>query len=196
MPPPNPSPLKLSTVLAVLTLSTAGSGCASSDPGVNALATAKAAIGTLKLQLRQRLQLAMADKGPAHALDVCAGEAQAIRARIAHESQTHLGRSSLRLRTPADRAPDWVQTWLDEHGEKKVAGVQGFSRIDETPSGRFARVLEPIAIEKGCIPCHGAAEQLGPGVKDALSARYPGDSAIGYAEGDLRGAIWAEKALP
>jgi hypothetical protein len=196
MPPPTPSPLKLSTVLAALAVSASGPGCASSDPGVNALATAKAAIGTLKLQLRQRLQLAMADKGPAHALDVCAGEAQAIRAKIAHESQTNLGRSSLRLRTPADRAPDWVQAWLDEQGEKKAAGVQGFSRIDETPSGRFARVLEPIAIEKGCIPCHGAAETLGPGVKDALSARYPGDSAIGYAEGDLRGAIWAEKALP
>lgn len=196
MPPPTPSPLKLSAVLAALAVSASGPGCASSDPGVNALATAKAAIGTLKLQLRQRLQLAMADRGPAHALDVCAGEAQAIRAKIAHESQTNLGRSSLRLRTPADRAPDWVQAWLDEQGEKKAAGVQGFSRIDETPSGRFARVLEPIAIEKGCIPCHGAAETLGPGVKDALSARYPGDSAIGYAEGDLRGAIWAEKALP
>lgn len=197
MPPPKPSSrLTMAALSAALTLSVPGLGCASSDPGVNGLATAKAAIGTLKLQLRQRLQLAMADKGPAHALDVCAGEAQAIRARIAHESQTNLGRSSLRLRTPADRAPDWVQAWLDEHGERQAAGVQGFSRIDETATGRFARVLEPITIEKGCIPCHGAADKLGPGVKDALGARYPGDAAIGYAEGDLRGAIWAEKALP
>lgn len=197
MPPPIlSSQLTLPALCATLAVAVFSAGCASSDPGVNGLATAKAAIGTLKLQLRQRLQLAMADKGPAHALEVCAGEAQAIRAKIAHESQTNLGRSSLRLRTPADRAPDWVQAWLDGQGEKKAAGVQGFSRIDETAQGRFARVLEPIVIEKGCIPCHGPADKLGPGVKDALSARYPGDAAIGYAEGDLRGAIWAEKALP
>lgn len=197
MPPPNlSSKLTAPAFCATLVMAALAPGCASSDPGVNGLANAKAAIGTLKLQLRQRLQLAMADKGPAHALDVCAGEAQAIRARIAHESQTNLGRSSLRLRTPADRAPDWVQAWLAEQGEKKAAGVQGFSRIDDTPSGRFARVLEPIAIEKGCLPCHGPADKLGPGVNEALGARYPGDAAIGYAEGDLRGAIWAEKAVP
>ncbi len=171
------------------------SGCASNDPATNSLASARAAIGTLRLQLRQKLQLAMADKGPAHALEVCAGEAQAIRAAIAHTSQTQLGRSSLRLRTPADQPPEWVKVWLDAQGERPFSGVQGFARVDDTTSGPVARVLEPIVIEKGCLPCHGAADKLGPGVRDALSARYPGDAAIGYAEGDLRGAIWAEKAV-
>lgn len=172
------------------------SGCASNDPKTHALSSARAAIGTLKLQLRQKLQFAMADGGPAKALDVCASEAQAIRASIADKSQTHLGRSSLRLRTPADNPPEWVKAWLDTHGERPGAGVDGFARIDETPHGSVARVLEPIVVEKGCLPCHGAADKLGPGVRAALDARYPGDAAIGYAEGDLRGALWAEKAVP
>lgn len=165
--------------------------CASGDPEVNSIASAKAAIGTLKLQLRQRLQMAMAE-GPARGLEVCAVEAQAIRAKVSHESGVALGRSSLRLRTPADAAPDWVKAWLDEQGERKVAGVKGFSRVDDTPGGRVARVLEPIGIERGCLVCHGPAEGLAPAVKDALGARYPSDAAIGYAEGDLRGAFWAE----
>jgi hypothetical protein len=191
-----PEPPKTHLWPATLALALAiSAGCATNDPATNSLASARAAIGTLKLQLRQRLQLAMADKGPAHALDVCAGEAQAIRNNIAHTSQTQLGRSSLRLRTPADAPPEWVKVWLDAQGERPAAGVQGFARIDETPDGPVARVLEPIAIDKGCIPCHGKADKLGPGVADALSARYPGDAATGYADGDLRGAIWAEKAL-
>jgi len=168
-----------------------GAGCASSDPGVNGLASAKAAIGTLKMQLKQKLQMAMAE-GPDKALEVCAVEAQVIRAKVSHESGVALGRSSLRPRTPADAAPDWVKAWLDEQGERKVAGVVGFSRVDETSSGKVARVLEPIGIEKGCLGCHGPADAITPGVRDLLAKRYPTDAAIGYAEGDLRGAFWAE----
>ncbi len=181
-------------LVVLATAVAAGAGCASSDPGVNGLASAKAAIGTLKMQLKQKLQMAMAE-GPDKALEVCAVEAQAIRAKISHSSGVALGRSSLRLRTPADAAPDWVQAWLDEQGERKVEGVVGISRVDETPTGRVARVLEPIGIDKGCLGCHGPADAIKPGVRDLLAKRYPTDAAIGYAEGDLRGALWAELPL-
>jgi hypothetical protein len=181
---------------AVIAAVIAGAGgCTRNDPAETAIASARAAIATLRLKLRQRLQKAMGE-GPAKALEVCANEAQAIRAEVSHDTGVALGRASLRLRTPADAPPAWVGAWLAELGERKVEGVVGFARIDETPAGRVARVLEPIGVEKGCLTCHGPAETLTPAVREALGARYPNDAATGYAEGDLRGAFWAEKPLP
>ena len=50
-----------------------------------------------------------------------------------------------------------------------------------------------------CLKCHGAPDQLGPGVEEAVMAEYPYDQAMGYAKGDIRGA-WTVKipldALP
>jgi len=182
--------------VAVVAAVIAGAGgCTSSDPAATSMASARAAIATLRLKLRQRLQKAMGE-GPAKALEVCAGEAQAIRAEVSHDTGVALGRASSRLRTPADAPPEWVGAWLAQQGERKVEGVVGFARIDETPAGRVARVLEPIGIDKGCLTCHGPAEALPPAVREALGARYPADAATGYAEGDLRGAFWAELPLP
>ena len=39
-----------------------------------------------------------------------------------------------------------------------------------------------------CLNCHGEKAVLAPGVQDALNKIYPDDKAVGYKEGDLRGA--------
>lgn len=43
-----------------------------------------------------------------------------------------------------------------------------------------------------CLKCHGALDQLGPGVTAAVQAEYPHDLAMGYKKGDIRGA-WSIK---
>jgi hypothetical protein len=134
----------------------------------------------------------MAEGGPEAAVRVCADEAQATARRVADERGGSVGRASLRLRNPANAAPDRVAAWLAAQGERPAAGVDGFERVDAVGDGRVARVLTPIAVEPPCLACHGSAEGLPPAVKALLAEKYPADAATGYAAGDLRGAVWAE----
>jgi mono/diheme cytochrome c family protein len=53
-------------------------------------------------------------------------------------------------------------------------------------------VLQPLATGALCTSCHGTAERVPDDVKAFLRAAYPGDNAFGFAEGDLRGFVWAE----
>jgi hypothetical protein len=39
------------------------------------------------------------------------------------------------------------------------------------------------------VLCHGPVAQIPPAVQDGLRQRYPFDAAVGYAAGDLRGAV-------
>lgn len=144
--------------------------------------------GTLKSRLRE----AMGEGGPQRAIDVCAGEAQALTERVAEETGVQVGRSSLRLRNPDNAAPDWVETWLREKGDRPAQGVKGVARVDDVDGEKRARVIKPIAVEGPCVSCHGPRENLPDSVVQVLEREYPQDQAVGYAAGDLRGALWAE----
>jgi hypothetical protein len=135
---------------------------------------------------------ALSEGTPADALEMCAGKAQTMTVGVGEKNGAKVGRSSLRLRNPKNAAPEWVAAWLKEQGERPIDGVKGLSRVDDTPDGKVARFLAPIGIEPACTKCHGPAEALAEGVADGLAARYPEDAALGYAVGDLRGALWAE----
>lgn len=158
---------------------------AAPTPDEAALALANAAADELGRTLRTRLSAAMAEGGPARAAEVCSSEAGTLTAEIAARHGATVGRGSLRMRgsTPP---PAWVQAWLQAQGERPAAGVTGFARVEHG----HARVLRPITVEGPCLTCHGASPA--PEVAVLLAERYPGDRATGYAEGDLRGALYAE----
>ena len=99
-----------------------------------------------------------------------------------------VGRTSLRLRDPANRAPPWVETWLAAQGEGSASGVSGVSHIE----AGHARVIVPIVVEPPCLRCHGPADDIDPSIRAQIAAQYPDDAATGYAVGELRGAMWAE----
>jgi len=161
------------------------------EANAQALARADEAATTLGRTLKARLQAEL-PKGVEQAMAVCAGEAQAMGAKVAAEQQAKVGRSSLRLRNPKNEAPSWVRDWLEVQGERKAEGAAGFARLDMTHAGPVARVLKPIAVEAPCVLCHGAPESLAVEVKAVLAEKYPQDRATGYQVGDLRGALWAE----
>lgn len=153
-----------------------------------ALARANEAATALASTLRARLLAAMAEGGPTAAAEVCADAAQGMAADVARAHDARVGRSSLRMRNPANAAPPWVDEWLRAQGERPAAGAEGFARIEDG----HARVLRPIAVEGPCVTCHGAPDAIAPEVAAILRDRYPSDRATGYAVGDLRGALWAE----
>jgi len=144
-------------------------------------------------ELKGRLVSTMNAEGPVAALHVCATNAQTLTAEVARAEGVLVGRSSLRLRNPANAAPPWVAAWLQERGERPAEGVQGTVRTATREDGvEVVRVLKPLAVEAPCVVCHGPPEGRSAELTAALTERYPDDRAHGYAVGDLRGAMWAE----
>lgn len=163
------------------------------DPAADqaALQRAQAATGELGKALKSELQAAVAEGGPVAGVNVCADRAQEITASLNQEGVS-VGRSSVRLRNPANQGPQWVTTWLGEHGSQPAAEVEAGTWVEDTPEGRVARVIQPLPTGAMCVACHGAPETIPADIQAILGERYPGDQATGFAPGDLRGVIWAE----
>jgi hypothetical protein len=164
------------------------------DPAADAarVAEIERSLPGLAVALRDRLSAAIAEGGPGAGVSACSLDAAALTSAFGAEHGLSAGRSSLRLRNPANAGPDWVRAWLSEQGERPAAGVTGVSRVVEADGARVVQILKPIVVEPGCLLCHGPADALVPEVKAALASSYPTDAATGYAAGDLRGALWVE----
>jgi hypothetical protein len=141
-------------------------------------------LAPLKIELKQALVAGMA-KGPLNAISVCKDLAPAIADSLSIEG-VEMGRTSHRLRNPANSAPDWVspviETYLGEDSDR-VPKVVSLANNREG-------YVEPIMIKPLCLACHGST--LAPDVAAHLSEAYPEDVATGFDVGDLRGVYWVE----
>ena len=134
-----------------------------------------------KQQLMQALQRGL-EQGPAQAIDVCRLEAPAI-ATAAAVDGVEIGRSSFRLRNPANAPTIWQQVGLRHYQQSEDREPM----LINLENGRVG-YMEPIVTAPMCLACHGS--ELSVDVKDVLAAQYPTDQATGYAAGDLRGVFW------
>lgn len=171
---------------SLLVLGTLALGaCRSSDAGPAAAETrARAALAPFKASLKEALTSALAE-GPEKAVEACAQKAPAL-AQAASKDGVVVGRTSTRLRNPANAAPAWVVPLLAELATEK-SGSEA-KRTVALGGGRYG-YAEAIWIQPPCLACHGTA--VAPTVASALS-RYPTDQAKGYALGELRGVFYAE----
>jgi hypothetical protein len=140
--------------------------------------------------LQSRLTAAMAQGGPPAAIDVCSKDAPRIAAETSAAAGVKLGRTSERLRNPANTPPAWTVAPLAAASAHRAADAKPLA-VD---LGGSVGVLLPVPVGSACLGCHGSAASLSPAVKEALAARYPADRATGYAEGDFRGFLWVEAA--
>lgn len=149
-------------------------------------ATARGAeiLAPLKQELKQALLTGM-QEGPVHAISVCKDQAPVIAASLS-VAGTRIGRTSHRLRNPANVAPGWVDAALQSYLKK------GADRTPVTVSLPNARegYVEPIVLQPLCVVCHG--KSLAPEVEAQINATYPEDAATGFEVGDLRGVFWVE----
>ena len=141
-------------------------------------------LGPLKTSLKQAL-LAGLEDGPENAIRVCKAQAPAIASALSVDG-VNVGRTSHRLRNPANVSPDWVnavlESYLSEDSERAPVVVP-------LPGERLGYV-EPIVLQPLCLACHG--EALAPGIASRIKEDYPHDEAIGFKVGDLRGVYWVE----
>lgn len=137
-----------------------------------------------KMELMQALQSGLA-QGPAEAISACRIKAPGIAHSLSADG-VRMGRTSHRLRNPANTAPEWVAPILEAYLADSVNRLPRTVEISDGMDG----YVEPIGIKPMCQACHG--EALAPDVAARIGELYPQDRATGFKEGDLRGVFWVE----
>lgn len=157
-----------------------------------AVRRAEQAMEALQQRLQTRLRTALEEKGPAGAVSVCRMEAKELARAVANEAGFELGRTSHKLRNPANAPRAWVIPYLERAAGQPASSV----RQVVVDLGDRIGVLRPIAAAGPCLICHGAPESFDPALRDELAKLYPTDRATGFREGEFRGFFWAEVPKP
>ncbi len=152
--------------------------------GEPALGTGAQLLAPFKRDLQQALKAGLGE-GPEAAINVCKLEAPTIADALSIDG-VRMGRTSQRLRNPANGGPEWVAPILQSYS---LNAAERQPRTVSIASGRSGYV-EPIMVQPICLTCHG--ERLSPAVSSQLRTAYPQDRATGYKVGDLRGVFWVE----
>lgn len=175
--------------LVAMPLEAADPVAAPPDPAIAAAAArAEAATTALQRQLSARLLAEMGKGGPAAAVKVCRDEAQAITAEVVAEQGIEIGRTSHRLRNPANAPRPWVAKLLPSYAGRKAEEV-GPQTVD---LGDRVGVVKPLPMQPLCLGCHGERSAMAPAVREIIASAYPQDEAMDFAAGEVRGLIWAE----
>jgi hypothetical protein len=173
----------------------AAGGCGDSpaiddDTRARVIALGDPAAMSLVRTLGTRLNAVVAQRGPAGAVEFCAGEALSLTDSVSDAlgEEWQVKRTTLRTRNPRN-APDSMEAEALEHFHAAMeAGREPGSWVQRTPDGDF-RYYMPLFIGPMCLQCHGEGRELDPAVREVLRRRYPSDEATGYTDRDLRGAI-------
>jgi hypothetical protein len=125
--------------------------------------------------------------GPVSALEVCKDQAPKLAGEAGTDSVT-IGRTSHRLRNPANAPEPWMEPLLEKYaGDPEMTAPT----LVALPAGGYGYV-EPITVRAACLECHGVT--LDPAVEQKIDELYPADRASGFKEGDFRGLFWVKIA--
>lgn len=158
--------------------------CGREQPEVPAaeVARAEAALQPFKEQLLDALMTSL-EAGPENAIEVCRKRAPQIAEALSVDG-LRMGRTSHRLRNPANAPQEWVRPLLAAYVENPASPNPMTVWVDEKTVG----YVEPIFAVSFCISCHGPA--VGEELLGTIRELYPEDQAIGFRTGDLRGLFW------
>jgi len=152
--------------------------------GMDRPVAAAAAVARLRDALAGALREALA-QGPDAAIDACRVEAPRL-AREVGSAEIAVGRTSHRLRNPANAPEDWMRPLLEEFRQAEPQ-PGSFRTVDL--GARGTGYVEPIYLQPLCATCHG--ENVDPALAERLRERYPTDQATGFRGGEFRGLFWA-----
>ena len=155
-----------------------------------------AVIGPFAKQLLEANQKAIKES----AIVVCKDIAPALASEASRKNGVKLTRVSLKVRNPMLGTPDaWEQKTLQDFEARMAKGEKAdtiaAAEIVDEPAGKSFRFMKAIALQQGCVGCHGTADQISPEVKASLAKDYPYDKATGYSVGQIRGAVSIKRPL-
>ena len=162
------------------------------------IAASRATVKEFMQTLKGELQAGMKEGGPVNAISVCNLSAPGIANTYSVRNGWDVGRTSLKLRNP-DNAPDaWERKVLESFDERKRAGedpakMEHYEVVRKDGISEF-RYMKAIPTAPLCLACHG--EQLDSITRTRIEKLYPRDQALGYKQGDIRGAFTITQPLP
>lgn len=179
--------------IAIVALAISTSAIADNDSQTEARNNAMLLGKTLKTELHS----AMLSDGPLAAIKVCNEKAMPLTAQISEQTGWDIGRTSLKLRNPANQADEWEFANLQDFDRRMAVGeapasLEVFQETKENGK-TVQRFMKAIPVEAGCLACHG--ETLAEPVAAKLDQLYPSDKARGYSVGQLRGAFTLQRIL-
>ena len=158
--------------------------------------TSQEIIDNFSSRLKNELLDAIKAGGPVNAIEVCSTRAAEIAVNLSQDGW-HVGRTSLRVRNPANSADEFEQKVLEDFERRKSEGRDikqlAYYKMTEVGEQSEFRYLKAIPTGELCLTCHGndIAEQ----VINKLELLYPNDKARAYKSGDIRGAFTLRKAF-
>ena len=175
-----------------------GAATAYADEYAQQVADSRATVKAFMLQLKGELQKGIQEGGPVKSIGVCKDRAPAIAAALGEQQGIDIGRTSLRVRNPANTPDVWEKAVLEEFEQRKLAGedpaaIEKYAIAGQEDKTVF-RYMKAIPAAELCVVCHGA--EIAPDVAAKLEELYPQDQARGYQPGDLRGAFTITRTLP
>ncbi|WP_297807964.1 DUF3365 domain-containing protein [uncultured Methylophaga sp.] len=158
---------------------------------------AAVAIKEFASSLKNALMEAMKDGGPIESIAVCNLVAPTIAAEMSKKYGMEIGRTSLRVRNPANEADVWETSVLQQFQNRLNGGeaIQKltFSEKVETELGSNRRMMKAIPTDKLCLSCHGS--KIAEPVQAMIDQYYPEDMATGFKLGDIRGAFTVSREV-
>lgn len=145
----------------------------------------------LATDLKSRLKSTLQSSGPIAAISVCNIDAVKITNNVSSSFEGEIGRTSLKLRSLANKPDDWEETVLLKFEQLKDSGTPlNELEIYETvkvANKKVFRYMKAIPASEPCLMCHG--KNIAAPIKEKIQALYPQDEATGFSVGDVRGAF-------
>ncbi len=163
------------------------------------LEVCRTATRKLASNLKSALMGAIGKEGPVAAMNVCHDEAQVIAKQICEEDGLVVGRTSQKFRNSSNAPDEWEKAGLETFAARitegeKLEDMEMWATVTNDAGGRTFRYLKAIGTGTLCLTCHG--DKPTPDVTKILDELYPEDHALGFSEGDLRGAFTVQLELP
>ncbi|MCK9201928.1 MAG: DUF3365 domain-containing protein [Gallionella sp.] len=160
----------------------------------------RAIVGPFVQKLIAENKKAVMEGGPESAIKVCKDIAPAMAGEVSRLNGLRLTRVSLKVRNPLLGTADaWEQKKLMEFEKRAAKGektdAMEVAEIVKEPNGKYFRYMKAIALQQGCVACHGKPTDINENVKARLAEDYPHDQATGYEAGQIRGAVSIKRPL-
>lgn len=138
-------------------------------------------------QLKPELKQAMIAGGPQAAIDVCTKRAPDIAHSLSNKTGWKVSRVSSKNRNPDAMPSKWEAKVLQSFEQKIADGAEPKSLVYSAKVDGEYRFMKAQVIEPLCLNCHGT--QVSDDIQQKIKLYYPGDKAMGYELGQLRGAF-------
>lgn len=144
--------------------------------------------------LAGQLKAALESVGAEHAIKVCKEIAPALAQQFSTDGK-RVTRVSLKPRNPTMGVPDKDELAILERfdslqKEGTAANTLESGVFQQHADGsQWFHYMKAIPTQAICLQCHGKPQDISDQVKALLSKEYPADQAIGYTQGEIRGAV-------